>query len=609
MHAEREELTMAGAIYEFNENDIVRFAQHIGMQFRKRGSEYHFLHCPYCHGADKNTFSINAVTGQFKCLRSSCGATGNMITLAKDFDFSLGDDYDRYSGRRDTEFKRFKLAHVQSKDRAVEYCKSRGISEAICRKYELTTQNGNESILCFPFRDENNVAWFFKYRNMDFKKGETQGAKEWCQKDCKPILFGMNHCEGFDRLIVTEGQLDSLSVATAGIPNAVSVPTGCNGATWIPHCWNFLIRFKELIIFGDCENGHITLVDMLAKRFPNKVRVVRMEDYKGCKDANDILRTYGSEQIHACIDNAETLPVRGIKKLSEVTPIRFQDLEVVPTGYADIDKVLGGGLFFGQVIVLTGKRGDGKSTFLNQICCNVIDYGIKSLIYSGELSEFNIKRNFDSQLSGFDEREMYESRHAADINKLVEWYSNRLFYYDSSDIDGDENEHLLEYIELAIKQEGIRFVAIDNLMTVVNAESNEKLYRQQSSFVGKIVKMAKTYNIIVVLVAHPRKGQNGEFDNDEVMGSSEITNRVDVVMNYSRIKAKNGEEVNEDLRDLTIAKNRLFGTLAIGNKAIRLAYCRTNRRIDQLNGGTIFSRQYGWKNDGFEAAEQIELPW
>ena len=64
----------------------------------------------------------------------------------------------------------------------------------------------------------------------------------------------MNHCNPDNpTLVLTEGQIDSLSVAEAGIENAVSVPTGAKGFTWIPYCWDFLSQFKTLVVFGDCE--------------------------------------------------------------------------------------------------------------------------------------------------------------------------------------------------------------------------------------------------------------------------------------------------------------------------------------------------------------------
>ena len=85
-------------IYEFEVEDARRFAREHGIKTRVRGNELHFTKCPYCGNStdDKNTFAISLTTGQFNCLRASCGAHGNMITLARDFNFSLGRDVDEY---------------------------------------------------------------------------------------------------------------------------------------------------------------------------------------------------------------------------------------------------------------------------------------------------------------------------------------------------------------------------------------------------------------------------------------------------------------------------------------------------------------------------------
>lgn len=88
--------------YEFKREDAENFKTHVGAMARNFGEEMIFAYCPYCKGGrhrDRETFSINTRTGQFECKRSSCGAHGNMITLAKDFDFSLGTEYDRYYNR------------------------------------------------------------------------------------------------------------------------------------------------------------------------------------------------------------------------------------------------------------------------------------------------------------------------------------------------------------------------------------------------------------------------------------------------------------------------------------------------------------------------------
>ena len=133
------------SFYEFKTEDAERFAQNHGPVTRF-GKEMRFRYCPYCHGGahkDKGIFAINLETGAFNCQRSSCGAKGNMVTLSKDFDdFEISREVtsyyniNNYNGR----FRTFKDAHrvTESKDGAIEYLKSRGISEAVCRKYEVT---------------------------------------------------------------------------------------------------------------------------------------------------------------------------------------------------------------------------------------------------------------------------------------------------------------------------------------------------------------------------------------------------------------------------------------------------------------------------------------
>lgn len=108
-----------------------------------------------------------------------------------------------------------------------------------------------------------------KYRKMDFVKSRDKN-KEWFEADTMPILFGMMQCKDFKRLIITEGQIDSLTVAECGFDNSVSVPNGATGFTWISNCYDWLGRFDEIVIFGDCEKNKITLVDDIVSRFPLK---------------------------------------------------------------------------------------------------------------------------------------------------------------------------------------------------------------------------------------------------------------------------------------------------------------------------------------------------
>lgn len=593
-------------IYEFDPDDARRFGQEQHIKYQQRGDELQFKYCPYCRNKtdDKNTFAINLRTGQFKCLRASCGAKGNMITLAKDFGFSLGHDVDEYFNRRKKYRDLSRYPRPIVRPPAVTYMESRGISAAITEKYGLTTQKDHDNILVFPFFDENGKMQFIKYRKTDFDK-EKDRNKEWSEKDCKPILFGMDQCdtEKSDTLILTEGQIDSLSVAEAfdGNINAVSVPTGCNGFTWVPYCWDFLSKFKTLIAFGDHEKDHITLLDEMQKRFKGTVKHVRPEDYQDCKDANELLLKHGKQAVIDAVERAVIVQNKRIKKLSEVQAKNMSEVPGINTGIAQLDKLLGG-FYYGQLIILTGERGLGKSTLGSQFIVNAIDQGVTTFCYSGELMDWMFQSWLDRQCAGRNYINTTKGPRGEDVHlidavalELIhKWYDEFCFIYDNSVVnsDEDENETILETIETAVKQYGCRMLMIDNLMTAIADDLSSDLYRQQSAFVRKLAEMAKRYDVIILLIVHPRKRTGKTFDNDEVAGSSNITNLADVVMNYSLPKDDNDEHPD---RILQITKNRLNGRT--NYDGIPLWYEEKSKRI--LEGIGIDNKEFGWSIDNF----------
>lgn len=597
--------------YEFKESDALEFARASGIQTKQRSDELQFLQCPYCRGGrngDKGTFSINLINGQFKCLRSSCSVSGNMITLVRDFSwFSLGRDVDTYykTGKQ-KKYRSFKkMQPIKPKPAALAYLESRKISAVTAERYQITVQSEHENVLVFPFLDEKGAMQFIKYRKTDFNP-ENDSSKEWCETNCKPILFGMYQCNLENKtLILTEGQIDSLSVAESGIENAVSVPNGKNGFTWIPYCWDWLENFETLIVFGDCERGSITLLDEMRKRFHGIIKAVRQQDYRGCKDANELLQKYGRDAVKKAVDQAEKVAIDQVKEIADIEAVDLFSLPKISTGIASIDRVLSGGVYLGQTVILTGKRGDGKSTLGSQIVANALNAGKSVFAYSGELPDYFFKRWLDFQIAG-QHHVIDRAGDAGSINyyipdskvhKISEWYRGRAYLF-----DGQSTDNLTITIEKTIQQYGVQLIFLDNLMSILDSVGLDKdLYRVQSGFVDALVKVSKKYNVAVILVVHPRKNSLGADDNDVVSGSSDITNKVDVVMTYKRDKKMPDTE-----RLLTISKNCLTGKLAVGEKSVTLYYDEASKRIS--DNREDFRKPYGWETDqdGFISISQIE---
>ena len=603
--------------YEFKKEDAYRFARTVGATTRVRDNELNFKVCPFCKGTGRDNeykFSINLSTGLFNCLRSSCGRTGNMVQLAQEFkDFSLGREIDDYYIPK-PERKAFRKPKepIVSKPKAIEYLGSRGISEETVKRYSITVHKDHDYILMFPFYDDEDNLFYVKYRNMNYKKGD-KGNKEWCQKGGTPILFGMKQCNRDNRtLIITEGQIDALSVIESGVENTVSVPMGVNNFTWVPHCWNWINdNFDTIIVFGDNEKGHITLLEDIKKRFKRlTIRCVREEDYKNCKDANAILQKYGKTQIITCVENATIVPVNAVIQLADVEYVNIYKLEKIRSGFQQLDKLLVGGIPFGGIVLISGKSGKGKSTLASQIIMNALRQGYICFAYSGELPNSIFRAWIDYQVAGsrhiieqegyFKEKQYVIDKKDRDI--MTEWYRDRFYLYDNQDIN-DELTDLLKIIEKVVMQYGVRVILIDNLMTAMSETDvkGENELDKQKNFVNSLRNMGRSYNILILLVAHKRKNSQGSENGDDISGSANIYN-----MALMNISYDSDSDIEQDERKIKVTKNRFFGKIDVNGFVVQFE--EKSKRIYGIDDDVNYETECFLDKDGFGDINE-KTPW
>ena len=592
------------------------FARQQGLQAKQRGDELIFSKCPYCGGIsrEKEKFAINIRTGAFNCMRATCGAKGNLWTLHRDFGLDLGSDVAEYE-RPKYSWKRFKVTKpFVPTDPAIDYLHNkRGISVEVINRYEIVTKKNDDNVLVFPFYDEDGDVAFIKYRAINFDP-DKGGNKEWCESGMKSILFGIKQCVDFQRLIITEGQIDSLSVATAGFNNCCSVPTGKNGMRWIPHNWDWLKKFKEILVFGDFEHDQMTLLPDITSRFmttETKVLAVRPEDYRGCKDANELLLKFGADAIRDAIKNARPQMLEQVIQLNEVTYQDGDTDEKLPTGIRSIDKTLTGGLPFGLMNILTGKRGEGKSTEGSMLIKQALENGYNCFIYSGEMKKGDVRKWLDLQIAGAD-RVITEHKGDYDIYKLSpqnierigNWYKDQAYIYDTS-VVVETQKNLLDVVETYIKQFGCRFVLIDNLMTAIDLEDmGADKFERQELVCKRLARMAQKYNAMILLIAHKKKG-NGNDENDDVLGSSEITNLAGIIMSYGR-----DDNIGENERLLKVTKNRLTGKCDFDG--VICGYDDASKRIfeaDDTYGASRASKCFPPEDRFMNLPEDEEVPF
>lgn len=562
--------------------------------YKIKGSEIVPLHCPYCKGGDKKdeeTFALNSEKRTYNCKRGSCGKSGNFFQLCKDNGEKADDNnFEMYKPK-----KKYKKSTVEVKpatNQVIEYLALRKISKETLDLLRVgSDKTGN---IVFPYYQDGEKV-FVKFRPA--RKIQTGEKKSWRETDTKPILWGMDLCTSELPLIITEGEIDTLSLYEAGLKNIVSVPSGSEEFSWVENCWDWLQKFEKIILFGDSDAPGKEMVKKIVQKL-GSYRCMIVEVTR--KDANEMLYYDGKESIIEAVKNAKDIPIYGLIDLSDVEPLDIKNMKTIKYGIKALDEATGGSRL-GELSVWTGRRGEGKSTLLSQIFIEAIEKDVKVCAYSGEMKAQDFQYWVNLQLAGHKNLKSFWDKYrgrevyyvdAETRNQIINWYRGKFFLYDNSiSASKSEEASILKVFEYAVKKYDAKLFLVDNLMTA-RYEGNEKdYYLKQINFVRDLIEFASCYNVHIHLVAHPKK-QIGNISNDDISGRAEITNLAHNVFSIEKTVDNKDCDVI-----INILKNRWEGA----KDSVGLLYCKTSRRLYMPSTGAL--KRYGWETQEKEVKE------
>lgn len=568
------------------------FARRHFPDYKTTGDEIKPRFCPYCkgNGKDKYTFGLNVSKLTYNCKRGSCGVSGTFNQLCRDF----GEESDRdseYMPRRPAKVYITPQTNILPLSKqAEEYLIKRKISkETLTRRKVSSDDKGN---IIFPYYEKDKLV-MIKFRPA--KKVEKGERKAWREEGGKPVLWGMEVCQVDKPLVITEGEIDALTLDEVGIPNAVSVPSGAEDLTWIENCWDFLEQFKEIILFGDNdEPGQEMIRKLIVKLGEHRCSIANHEH----KDANELLFYKGPEAVKKAYEQAKEVPISGLLRLSEVKALNLDNIVAAHSGIGALDKVLKG-FMMGQVSVWTGESAAGKSSFLGQMLIESINQGFGVCAFSGELPAALFKYWIDLQSAG--PTYIKDGKIPDDIKRRIgEWYKNQFFLYDS--FGSVKSTDILKVFEYANKRYDCKVFVIDNLMMTDFSDGEKDWYHGQSQFIGKVKEFVHKHDVHCHVVAHPRKAE-GKIEKRDVAGSGDITNRADNVLSIARVNDKDIKK-NSALADcqtiLSLLKGRFTGKQDID---IGLTFNEASKRFSPL-GAPL--KKYGWDNPFSNLGEEVK---
>ena len=170
-----------------------------------------------------------------------------------------------------------------------------------------------------------------------------------------------------------------------------------------------------------------------------------------------------------------------------------QDAQRTSTGYAELDRVLGGGLVKGSLVLVGGEPGIGKSTLILQLCDKVKGEG-KVLYVSGEESAEQIKLRADR----------------------LNIKNDDILFLGETDID---------IIDQNIEELNPKLVIIDSMQTMYSEEisSAPGSVSQVREITSRIMKICKSRKITTIIIGHVTKDGN-------IAGPRVLEHMVDTVL-------------------------------------------------------------------------------
>ena len=236
----------------------------------------------------------------------------------------------------------------------------------------------------------------------------------------------------------------------------------------------------------------------------------------GCKEVG----TFVEEPMGAKTNNNIR---RGLINNKPVTinQVTADDEERITTGFGELDRVLGGGVVPGGLILVGGDPGIGKSTLLLQVCRNMSNNGKKILYISGEESQTQIKLR---------------------ANRMGEFSQNLLLLCETN----------LGIIRSVIEKEKPELVIIDSIQTMYSEDVNSApgSVSQVRESTNVFMQLAKGLCIPIFIVGHVTK-------EGTVAGPRVLEHMVDTVLYFE------GDR-HESYRILRGVKNRFGSTNEIG---------------------------------------------
>jgi twinkle protein len=455
----------------------------------------------------------------------------------------------------------------------------RKISKVTCELYGYAygTFSGKPVQVAPYYHRGQLVAQHLRFANKDFM---------WFGKSDNLELFGQRSFPaGGQRIIVTEGEIDAMSVAQMfhGKTAVVSIPSGTGSAKKsLMQNLEYVSSFHEIILaFDNDDPGKAAVQEVVHLFQPGRVKLFNYPE--GVKDANELLQTGEGARIIEGVFKA--IPYRPDGIISGETlwqSLLEPDEPGLTTPYPGLNQKLLG-MRKGELYMFTAGSGVGKSTLVKELSYHFLVHHEQKI---GVIAlEENKKRVARGYCGIHLNKPLHISMEGVTQDALENAFkatvgSGRFWLYDhwgSLALDS-----LISRIRYLVVGCGVGWVVLDHISIVVSgldevAESERKLIDR---LMTRLRSLIEETGVGVMAIVHLKRNDEGKSHNEgrqvrlsDLRGSGGLEQMSDVVVALERDQQS---ETNSNISTMRVLKNRPIGRLGVCDT---LAYDESTGRL------------------------------
>lgn len=452
------------------------------------------------------------------------------------------------------------------------YDTSRNIHEATAKKFKIKVSHdemtGDIDKIFYPYTYNKEVS--YKIRHIP-KKGFA-----WAGPYKGKGLFGQEHCRGFGRLFVTEGEEDCMAVydmlqqAPASKAEVVSLPNGAALDKAVMEHLDWFSGYKSVYLCLDSDAPGMEAAEKIASWLSANTTVF-VVDQGELKDASE-WRKHGDHTVWKSLVKAtEAFQPEGIVNGIDIPleSLLHPLVEGYRVPFPGLQKRIHG-VRKGEIMTVCAGSGIGKSTLVRELTLSLIEQGLSVANIALEdqmtvTAQSLMALDMDIPVSHFRFNPPSEEEARPSYNKVI---ANGLtyFYKHFAGIDADS---LMEKMYYYAKAKACDILVLDHLSLVISATATSNERKDIDTLMTKLAKLVVETGVGLIQVVHLRRptgdksyARGAEVELTDLRGSASLEQLSWCVLGMER--DQQGDD--SDFSCIRVLKNRTFGFTGIADR-------------------------------------------